>query len=154
MATSLDFVARGRPLRGQERLAPLAKRSTCSKSTLLVGYRIVYFWKRLPFLLTTSVKLKIHFWLPYSVLLLSCWKMVAIFLVAQVNCLSFTSGGSPPPPLIFRPNWGPKGRKIFLWRRSEASPVVAWGGGKGATLLPQFAASLSPPQTTQCGAWS
>ena len=31
--TSLDFVARGRPLRGQTRLAPLAKRSTCSKST-------------------------------------------------------------------------------------------------------------------------
>ena len=27
-----DFVARGRPLRGQKRLAPLAKRSTCSKS--------------------------------------------------------------------------------------------------------------------------
>ena len=30
--TSRDFVARGRPLRGQKRLAPLAKRSTCSKS--------------------------------------------------------------------------------------------------------------------------
>ena len=26
------FVARGRPLRGKKRLAPLAKRSTCSKS--------------------------------------------------------------------------------------------------------------------------
>ena len=32
-STSRDFVARGRPLRGQTRLAPLAKRSTCSKST-------------------------------------------------------------------------------------------------------------------------
>ena len=31
--TARDFVARGRPLRGQKRLAPLAKRSTCSKST-------------------------------------------------------------------------------------------------------------------------
>ena len=30
--TSHDFVARGRPLRGQKRLAPLAKRSTCIKS--------------------------------------------------------------------------------------------------------------------------
>ena len=30
---SSDFVARGRPLRGQTRLAPLTKRSTCSKST-------------------------------------------------------------------------------------------------------------------------
>ena len=30
---SVDFVARGRPLRGQKRLAPLAKRSTCSKSS-------------------------------------------------------------------------------------------------------------------------
>ena len=30
--TSRDFVARGRPLRGQKRLAPLANRSTCSKS--------------------------------------------------------------------------------------------------------------------------
>ena len=33
--TSRDFVARGRPLRGQKRLAPLAKRSTCSKSTVI-----------------------------------------------------------------------------------------------------------------------
>ena len=33
-STSRDFVARGRPLRGQTMLAPLAKRSTCSKSTL------------------------------------------------------------------------------------------------------------------------
>ena len=33
--TSRDFVARGRPIRGQKRLAPLAKRSTCSKSRLL-----------------------------------------------------------------------------------------------------------------------
>ena len=33
-STSRDFVARGRPLRGQKRLAPLAKRSTCSKSTV------------------------------------------------------------------------------------------------------------------------
>ena len=30
--TSHDFVARGRPLRGQKRRAPLAKRSTCIKS--------------------------------------------------------------------------------------------------------------------------
>ena len=30
---SSDFVARGRLLRGQTRLAPLTKRSTCSKST-------------------------------------------------------------------------------------------------------------------------
>ena len=30
--SSRDFVARGRPLRGQKRLAPLAKRSTCGKS--------------------------------------------------------------------------------------------------------------------------
>jgi len=33
-STSRDFVARGRPLRGQKRLAPLAKGSTCSKSTV------------------------------------------------------------------------------------------------------------------------
>ena len=31
-STSRHFVARSRPLRGQTRLAPLAKRSTCSKS--------------------------------------------------------------------------------------------------------------------------
>ena len=30
-----DFVARGRPLRGQKRLVPLAKRSTCNKSIKL-----------------------------------------------------------------------------------------------------------------------
>ena len=33
MARDEDFVDRGRALRGQKRLAPLAKRSTCSKST-------------------------------------------------------------------------------------------------------------------------
>ena len=40
--------------------------------------------------------------------------------------LFFCSGGSrggargpcPPPPLIFRPFWGPKGRKIFFWDRT------------------------------------
>ena len=32
---SSDFVVRGRPLRGQTRLAPLAMRSTCSKSSKL-----------------------------------------------------------------------------------------------------------------------
>ena len=31
-------VARGRPLRGQTSLAPLAKRSTCSKSTLQTAF--------------------------------------------------------------------------------------------------------------------
>ena len=35
-STSCDFVARGRPLCGQKRLAPLTKRSTCSKSNQLV----------------------------------------------------------------------------------------------------------------------
>ena len=25
-------------------------------------------------------------------------------------------GPGPPPPLVFRSNWGPKGRKIFFWR--------------------------------------
>ena len=34
-----DFVARGRPPRGQTRLAPLAKRSTCSKS--IVGLTFI-----------------------------------------------------------------------------------------------------------------
>ena len=33
-STSRDFVARGQPLRGQTRLAPLTKRLTCSKSIL------------------------------------------------------------------------------------------------------------------------
>ena len=36
--TSRDFVARGRPLRGQKRLTPLAKRSTYSKSRLHVKH--------------------------------------------------------------------------------------------------------------------
>ena len=34
-STSRDFIAHGRPLRGQKRLAPLTKRSTCSKSRVL-----------------------------------------------------------------------------------------------------------------------
>ena len=41
-STSRDFVARGRPLRGQKRFAPLAKRSTCSKST---HSSIIYFFR-------------------------------------------------------------------------------------------------------------
>ena len=35
---AIDFVARGRLLRGLKRLAPLAKRSTCSKSNWRTGY--------------------------------------------------------------------------------------------------------------------
>ena len=38
-----DFVARGRPLCGQKRLAPLAKRSTCSKSIFYV-YLFMFFF--------------------------------------------------------------------------------------------------------------
>ena len=34
-SASRDFIARGRPLRCQKRLAPLTKRSTCSKSRVL-----------------------------------------------------------------------------------------------------------------------
>ena len=41
-STYRDFVARGRPLRGQKRFAPLAKRSTCSKST---HSSIIYFFR-------------------------------------------------------------------------------------------------------------
>ena len=37
-STSFDFVARGRPLRGQTRLASLTKRSTCSKSMICAGF--------------------------------------------------------------------------------------------------------------------
>ena len=45
--TSRDFVVRGRPLCGQKRLAPLAKRSTCSKSTSLVSCHFLDILKRL-----------------------------------------------------------------------------------------------------------
>ena len=38
-----DFVSRGRPLCGQKRLAPLAKRSTCSKSIFLCLFIYVFF---------------------------------------------------------------------------------------------------------------
>ena len=42
--TSRDFVARGRPLCGQNRLAPLGKRSTCSKSRSYELYaHVIYF---------------------------------------------------------------------------------------------------------------
>ena len=30
--------------------------------------------------------------------------------------------GPAPTPLIFRPNWGPKGRKKFFWERSPPPP--------------------------------
>ena len=47
-STSRDFVARGRPLRGQTRLPPLAKRSTCSKSRNFFAthsYRLLWEWQ-------------------------------------------------------------------------------------------------------------
>ena len=38
----------------------------------------------------------------------------------------------PPPPLIFRPNWGPKGwKKIFL---SPSLPPSPWRSGSGTKL--------------------
>ena len=41
--TSRDFLARGRPLRGQTRLAPLAKKSTSiSKSSMLAKTEVVF----------------------------------------------------------------------------------------------------------------
>ena len=44
--TARDFVARGRSLCGQKRLAPLAKRSTCSKSILnLVLFSLIKKWR-------------------------------------------------------------------------------------------------------------
>ena len=39
-----EFVARGRPLCGQKRFAPLAKRSTCSKSIFLRLFIYVFFF--------------------------------------------------------------------------------------------------------------
>ena len=40
-STSRDFVARGGPLRGQKKLAPLAKRSTCSKSRVWIFQHVL-----------------------------------------------------------------------------------------------------------------
>ena len=38
------------------------------------------------------------------------------------------SGGGPPhpPPLMFRPNWGPKGRKNVFWR--PGTPLISGSG--------------------------
>ena len=37
-----------------------------------------------------------------------------------------SSGGSRggPPPLIFRPNWGPKGPKFFFWDQTPLTPYI------------------------------
>ena len=35
-------------------------------------------------------------------------------------------GGPAPPPLIFRPNWGPKGSKKFFWRPGPPFLRVWW----------------------------
>ena len=45
-----------------------------------------------------------------------------------MSALCVVSGGSRggarggPPPLIFRPNWGPRGRKNFFWRLPPPPP--------------------------------
>ena len=53
---------------------------------------------------------------------------------------------TPPPPLIFRPNWGPKGRKIFLetspsplskreWSTSFSLPLSQYLNDRAPTYL-------------------
>ena len=49
--------------------------------------------------------------------------------------LAVSSGGSrrgaqggPPPPVIFRPNWGPKGRNIFCFNPPPPIPGSGWPG--------------------------
>ena len=37
-------------------------------------------------------------------------------------------GGPAPPPLIFRPNWGPKGRRTVFWR-PPPPPHLIYGSG-------------------------
>ena len=64
---------------------------------------------------------------------------------------------APSPPLIFRPNWGPKGRKkVFLRRPSTLFSGFGW---PSPTLLP-LSEDLHPPlviftvKTMLCSTWT
>ena len=62
-----------------------------------------------------------------SVHLLECWQHSVIVLLCS-------GGSSESHPLIFRPNWGPKGRnKIFFWFRA---PSLSQGLGDRAPPPP------------------
>ena len=56
--------------------------------------------------------------------------------------VGITSGGSrgagrlgSPPPLIFRPSWGPKGRKNFFWRPPPPRPPPPLSQGLDPALI-------------------
>ena len=67
--------------------------------------------------------------------------LLQLYLYYLINYTLHCSGGSrggaggPGSPLIFRPNWGPKGRKKFFWRATHPPPPNISRSGAG-TVLP------------------
>ena len=47
-------------------------------------------------------------------------------------------GEAPPPHLIFRTKWGPKGPKIFFWDRAPPPPPLSDGLDPALTLPLNF----------------
>ena len=67
--------------------------------------------------------------------------LLQLYLYYLLNYTLHCSGGSrggawgPRSPLIFRPNWGPKGRKKFYWRAAHPLlPIISRSGA--GTVLP------------------
>ena len=90
-STSRDFIARGRPLRGQKRFAPLAKRSTCSKSNVVVVLKFPNIKEKMKWILFLVVKTRHRanglFWLTTNFLGMYCYfpviRLVNFFQLAR-----------------------------------------------------------------------
>ena len=60
--------------------------------------------------------------------------------LCHANSVGGSKGGArgvQPPPFIFRPNWGPKGQKIFFWRPPFPPPPLSQGLDP-ALIVPQY----------------
>ena len=99
--------------------------------------------------------------------------LLQLYLYYLLNCTLHCSGGSrggawgPGSPLIFRPNWGPKGGKKFFWRpaphfskglddptHTPPPPIISRFGASTALpmLIMSFICNL-PPVTSSNVPW-
>ena len=67
----------------------------------------------------------------------SCISMEFLHMVASQNVGCFQwriQERGPPPSVIFRPNWGPKGRNIFCFSGPPPPPPIPGSGWPGPPL--------------------